>query len=336
MPAADPPPPPPDVPRHVADLSDVQRCADSKKDNLMDRTDANGLGGRRCGNHNSLQLQSDGCHACATCRLCPCRRTADFGYGCPDHPVRLPVGSPDLELAPARPRVPAPPQPTWPLPAPANTVQFSTAGAWDGGAVLQQLQEAKTMLSQASLRSPSSAQWDPACQAALEAMEATAKENMSVVSTEPLTGMGFGALDAGACTHISHALEHMGKSEAERDLKNTMHVLRIRMGKLNQRWGTHLSAWHALLIGLLAWQRGAQQDHDAKSWKFGMWVFSGKGVRQQTTPLSAGRKARAPCARGSSGGCGFAAARHGVGYEASQERLAEFQAAVDATHPVIR
>ena len=43
MPAADPPPtpPPPDVPRHVADLSDVQRCADSKKDNLMDRTDAN-------------------------------------------------------------------------------------------------------------------------------------------------------------------------------------------------------------------------------------------------------------------------------------------------------
>ena len=37
--AADPPPP--DVPRHVADLSDVQRCADSKKDDLMDRTDAN-------------------------------------------------------------------------------------------------------------------------------------------------------------------------------------------------------------------------------------------------------------------------------------------------------
>ena len=44
MPAAappPPPPPPPDVPRHVADLSDVQRCADSKKDDLMDRTDAN-------------------------------------------------------------------------------------------------------------------------------------------------------------------------------------------------------------------------------------------------------------------------------------------------------
>ena len=43
MPAADPPPPPPppDVPRHVADLSDVQRCEDSKKDDLMDRTDAN-------------------------------------------------------------------------------------------------------------------------------------------------------------------------------------------------------------------------------------------------------------------------------------------------------
>ena len=43
MPTANPPttPPPPDVPRHVADLSDVQRCADSKKDNLMDRTDAN-------------------------------------------------------------------------------------------------------------------------------------------------------------------------------------------------------------------------------------------------------------------------------------------------------
>ena len=36
-----PPPPPPDVPRHVADLSDVQRCDDSKKDDLMDRTDAN-------------------------------------------------------------------------------------------------------------------------------------------------------------------------------------------------------------------------------------------------------------------------------------------------------
>ena len=30
-----------DVPRHVADLSDIQRCADSKKDNLMDRTEAN-------------------------------------------------------------------------------------------------------------------------------------------------------------------------------------------------------------------------------------------------------------------------------------------------------
>ena len=41
MPAADPPPPTPDVPRHVADLSDIQRCADSKKDNLMDRTDIN-------------------------------------------------------------------------------------------------------------------------------------------------------------------------------------------------------------------------------------------------------------------------------------------------------
>ena len=43
MPAAapdPPPPPPPDVPRHVADLSDVQRCEDSKKDDLMDRTDA--------------------------------------------------------------------------------------------------------------------------------------------------------------------------------------------------------------------------------------------------------------------------------------------------------
>ena len=44
MPAAapdPPPPPPPDVPRHVADLSDVQRCEDSKKDDLMDRTDIN-------------------------------------------------------------------------------------------------------------------------------------------------------------------------------------------------------------------------------------------------------------------------------------------------------
>ena len=44
MPAADqaaprPAAPTPDVPRHVADLSDIQRCADSKKDNLMDRTD---------------------------------------------------------------------------------------------------------------------------------------------------------------------------------------------------------------------------------------------------------------------------------------------------------
>ena len=41
MPAGDSAPPPPDVLRHVADLLDVQRCADSKKDNLMDRTDAN-------------------------------------------------------------------------------------------------------------------------------------------------------------------------------------------------------------------------------------------------------------------------------------------------------
>ena len=40
-PAAPPAAPAADVPRHVADLSDVQRCADSKKDNLMDRTDAN-------------------------------------------------------------------------------------------------------------------------------------------------------------------------------------------------------------------------------------------------------------------------------------------------------
>ena len=45
MPAAAPQVAPPaapatDVPRHVADLSDVQRCADSKKDDLMDRTDA--------------------------------------------------------------------------------------------------------------------------------------------------------------------------------------------------------------------------------------------------------------------------------------------------------
>ena len=38
MPADDPPPPTPDVPRHVAGLSDIQRCADSKKDNLMDRS----------------------------------------------------------------------------------------------------------------------------------------------------------------------------------------------------------------------------------------------------------------------------------------------------------
>ena len=45
MPAADQAAPPaaptPDVPRHVADLSDIQRCADSKKDDVMDRTGAN-------------------------------------------------------------------------------------------------------------------------------------------------------------------------------------------------------------------------------------------------------------------------------------------------------
>ena len=35
--------PPTDVPRHVADLSDVQRCADSKKDDVMDRTAVNTL-----------------------------------------------------------------------------------------------------------------------------------------------------------------------------------------------------------------------------------------------------------------------------------------------------
>ena len=29
------------VPRHVADLSDIQRCADSKKDDVMDRTSVN-------------------------------------------------------------------------------------------------------------------------------------------------------------------------------------------------------------------------------------------------------------------------------------------------------
>ena len=41
MPDGDDPPPPPDVPRQVADLSDIQRCADSKKDDVMDRTPAN-------------------------------------------------------------------------------------------------------------------------------------------------------------------------------------------------------------------------------------------------------------------------------------------------------
>ena len=46
MPAAAPQAAPPaapatDVPRHVADLSDVQRCADSKKDDVMDRTSIN-------------------------------------------------------------------------------------------------------------------------------------------------------------------------------------------------------------------------------------------------------------------------------------------------------
>ena len=40
-PAASPAAPATDVPRHVADLSDIQRCADSKKDDVMDRTSAN-------------------------------------------------------------------------------------------------------------------------------------------------------------------------------------------------------------------------------------------------------------------------------------------------------
>ena len=39
--AAPPAAPTPDVPRHVADLSDIQRCADSKKDDVMDRTTVN-------------------------------------------------------------------------------------------------------------------------------------------------------------------------------------------------------------------------------------------------------------------------------------------------------
>ena len=40
-PAAPPAAPAPDVPRHVADLSDIQRCADSKKDDVMDHTSVN-------------------------------------------------------------------------------------------------------------------------------------------------------------------------------------------------------------------------------------------------------------------------------------------------------
>ena len=40
-PAASPAAPATDVPRHVADLSDIQRCADSKKDDVMDRTSVN-------------------------------------------------------------------------------------------------------------------------------------------------------------------------------------------------------------------------------------------------------------------------------------------------------
>ena len=40
-PAAPPAAPTTDVPRHVADLSDIQRCADSKKDDVMDRTSVN-------------------------------------------------------------------------------------------------------------------------------------------------------------------------------------------------------------------------------------------------------------------------------------------------------
>ena len=39
--AAPPAAPATDVPRHVADLSDIQRCADSKKDDVMDRTSVN-------------------------------------------------------------------------------------------------------------------------------------------------------------------------------------------------------------------------------------------------------------------------------------------------------
>ena len=39
--AAPPAAPTTDVPRHVADLSDIQRCADSKKDDVMDRTSVN-------------------------------------------------------------------------------------------------------------------------------------------------------------------------------------------------------------------------------------------------------------------------------------------------------
>ena len=40
-PAASPAAPATDVLRHVADLSDIQRCADSKKDDVMDRTSVN-------------------------------------------------------------------------------------------------------------------------------------------------------------------------------------------------------------------------------------------------------------------------------------------------------
>ena len=40
-PAAPPAAPAADVPRHVAGLSDIQRCADSKKDDVMDRTSVN-------------------------------------------------------------------------------------------------------------------------------------------------------------------------------------------------------------------------------------------------------------------------------------------------------
>ena len=50
----------PDVPRHVADLSDVQRCADSKKDDIMDRTHVSKTGQSPPENHGPRAARLNG------------------------------------------------------------------------------------------------------------------------------------------------------------------------------------------------------------------------------------------------------------------------------------